>query len=208
MQKKNTVLWPLGENEPANLFEDPNYQISLSVNKSSVVVASNSTQLPIYMRQYTKCCGYKVRGNKKYSLIARQNKDSTDFLLQVLGQTPKVAKVAFSKSDGIITTECNFDADIIGVNGLITLNGQSSPLTEPLTNGKVFDNRCSWTLPGVVKYNSGKLDTKKGSFNLKIFVDETPVYNEDNVNLSGFAFTTSASFIVIMMSVMISFIFL
>ncbi|XP_053201514.1 uncharacterized protein LOC128386501 isoform X1 [Panonychus citri] len=206
---KSDSSWPVDEGKKADLVVDHDYQVSILADSRSVAVGENSSELPIYQMKFINCCtnsganiGYKVRGNREYLLIAKEKVNSTDFLLQVIGQSPKIVRVALNNSDGLgIVAECNYEN--ASFNGLATIGTVSSSINNQLDHSKIYDYRCSWTLPKIVKCLYGVLDTKKVSYKLQIIADGVAVYNQTNVKLNS-ALSTLSNLILIVFAIVLT----
>uniref|UniRef100_T1KH04 Farnesoic acid O-methyl transferase domain-containing protein n=1 Tax=Tetranychus urticae TaxID=32264 RepID=T1KH04_TETUR len=201
IMSKQDVSWPLvDDGSKANLVTDNGYQIWLQSGQKFIPVGEHSSELPIYQMKFIKCCGYRIRGNHEYLLAIKSNPTSTDFLMQVIGRTPKTVRIALNNSDQLgIVAECDYASGQL--NGYATIGTVSSSITSQLDRPKIFDYRCSWSLPAIVDSLYGILETKRTIYTLQITRDNVVVYNETNVVLKNFAPPIVSSFVMLISSV-------
>lgn len=178
---KSDAIWPKSSGVKVDLSNDPAYQIWLLSGVLTFKVSNDLLELPIHPMQFIKCCGYIVRGNSNYSLIADQQINSTDFLLQILGESPSVVSVALTDPKNVtINTNCDYKHNQISS---FVSNGTVSTRIQ-LPKAEIANRRCSWSLPGLIDSNEfHNLDTKKVPYNLQISSDKVSVYSESNVRL-------------------------
>uniref|UniRef100_T1KF78 Uncharacterized protein n=1 Tax=Tetranychus urticae TaxID=32264 RepID=T1KF78_TETUR len=208
MTRNQRDNWPLAGAEAAELTKNLNYNITFSHNSTDVVVDVNPRGLPIYARQYLTCCGYSLLGDNKYSLAAKANHNSTDFLFQFLEGGPKPYKIELNLNDNInITTVCNFNTS--SITGFLTLKGKANSIGQyGWFHGRITHNYCRWVIPKTVNYYSGKVDVSTKSFGFKIIADNAVVYSKVDVNGTSYlsyASNPSSSFLIIMSLIMMSY---
>lgn len=205
---RNDLIWPIDGSKRADLVNDNSYQLYLQLNGSKVMVANQSTSLPIYRRQYVQNrCQYKALGESNYQLITKRstNGQIIDFMLQFSDSNPDVIQLILNQSnETTLIVECSLSDNIIKFYA--TIGFETIYLSGNLKERKIFDNQCSWTLPGKILVNN-KLTINIDSVKFKsiqIVADRLTVFNQSNVNLTGFSWQLTSNLLIVLLSIIFS----
>uniref|UniRef100_T1KV54 CS domain-containing protein n=1 Tax=Tetranychus urticae TaxID=32264 RepID=T1KV54_TETUR len=177
--------WSLDMNNssfPFELIDQPQYYISQSgyqiyynLNQTVPVAAANYSQLPKSVEPFVKGYKYKAVGSEKYLLIAREASDTTDFLLKVNGEDPRLVRVNL-KSEISIDIDCNFKERSVKVHYKY---GQPPYEFKEAYYSTIDESECRWSLSDPLKSNYGIIKPRKTVYELQIIENNMFVYFDE-----------------------------
>uniref|UniRef100_T1K7K3 Uncharacterized protein n=1 Tax=Tetranychus urticae TaxID=32264 RepID=T1K7K3_TETUR len=165
---------------PQYYISESGYQIYYNLTQTVPIAAVNYSQLPGSVEPFVDGYQYKAVGSEKYLLIARVTNDSTDFLLKVNGETPRLVQVNL-KSDISINIECNF------VEGSLTMTTKAYGMKSNVwywNVGRIDGDECLWSLSDSLEVHSFPAKLKETTYQLQIIENKRFVhYDEKNFRI-------------------------
>uniref|UniRef100_T1KTY3 Dipeptidylpeptidase IV N-terminal domain-containing protein n=1 Tax=Tetranychus urticae TaxID=32264 RepID=T1KTY3_TETUR len=169
-------LFPYDLIDPPQYFiSDRGYQIYYNLTQTVPIPAADHSQLPKSVEPFVDGYKYKAVGSEKYLLVARRVNETTDFLLKVNGETPRLVEVKL-KNDTLmsIDVDCDFKKRI--VYGWADIVTEKANIWSSLSNNKVNGNECTWSLPDSFGNLYGIANLKETVYELLIIEDNMFVY--------------------------------
>uniref|UniRef100_T1JT07 Uncharacterized protein n=1 Tax=Tetranychus urticae TaxID=32264 RepID=T1JT07_TETUR len=169
------TIYPLN----VDLIKDSYQSISLHDDSKEVIVAQDTSQLPIYHAQYLKCCN-KVHGNE-FLLTFDQTEEKIRYQLYYWKYNSKHLTVTLTTKEGIkLQFECATDVDGYIINGTKRL-----PVDQQLIESQViYSEICIWATPFVLGNSGITIDASTSVFDLHVEVESVTVYTEKDVVLN------------------------
>uniref|UniRef100_T1K7J7 Uncharacterized protein n=1 Tax=Tetranychus urticae TaxID=32264 RepID=T1K7J7_TETUR len=190
---------------PYELIDPPQYYISkrgyhiyYNLTQTVPIAAANYSQLPKSVEPFVDGYQYKAVGSEKYLLIARVTNDSTDFLLKVNGETPRLVEVNL-KSDISINIDCNFE------EGTFTMSTKAYGMKSRvwyLNFGRIDGDECRWSLSDALEVDSFPAKLKETIYELQIIENKRFVYFDEK-NFRIITPTSASSSLIIAKSLLV-----
>uniref|UniRef100_T1KTX6 BAH domain-containing protein n=1 Tax=Tetranychus urticae TaxID=32264 RepID=T1KTX6_TETUR len=169
---------------PFDLIDPPQYYIShrgyqiyYNLNQTVPVAAANYSQLPKSVESFVDGYQYKAVGSEKYILIVREANKTTDFLLKVNGETPKLVEVNL-KSD--ISIDIEFDLKKRRVTAYAKIGEVKDSLWSPIRDLKMGENQVQWSLPDSFDTLYGPVNPKETDYELQILENNMFVHFDEH----------------------------
>uniref|UniRef100_T1JSX8 Uncharacterized protein n=1 Tax=Tetranychus urticae TaxID=32264 RepID=T1JSX8_TETUR len=175
--------------------------ITLYNDSRKVIVAQDTSQLPIYHAQYLKCCN-KVHGDDNFLLTFDQNENQIRYRLYYWQYHGKKVTLILTRRDGIkLQFECDTRVDGHIINGTERVS-IAQQLIQPEV---IYSEICSWATPLVLGNSSTSIDASTTVFDLQVQFDSTTVYTVKGVTLTNSSHLVKLSFFLMAFSVMFHF---
>ncbi|XP_015783574.1 uncharacterized protein LOC107361298 [Tetranychus urticae] len=183
---------------PQYYISESGYQIYYNLTQTVPIAAANYSQLPASVEPFVDGYEYKAVGSEKYLLIARIANDSTDFLLKVNGETPRLVEVNL-KSDISINIDCNFEE---GTFTMSTKFYDTESVVWFLQPGRIDGDECLWSLSDSLKVRSFPAKLKETIYELQIIENKRFVYFDEK-NFRIITPTSASSSLIIAKSLLV-----
>lgn len=177
------IVWPTFNWQPVDFINDAFNSFQLSYGNHSSIVASNSSELPLYHVQFLGCCN-EIYGDENH-VFTFQTSTSISYLLQLIGLTSEVTMISYIHDSFQVNFICNFASS--SVNGTIEFSNNSISIDDQIFDKYIVNGQCSWSTSLMFRVLSDNLLISNYIYQLMIVSDGVVVSIENNV-----AFKSSA----------------